>query len=85
MRTTQPLSKVKARLSEVVRRVRETQEPLVITVGGLPVAEIRAIRPVAPRLSAKEVALVKSLTDLVRRSTKRRRFDAVKLIREGRR
>jgi prevent-host-death family protein len=85
MKKVQPLSVVKARLSEVVRTVRETREPVVVTVDGEPVVEIGPVAPARGPLSAEELVLVGSLTKLVRRLCRREQFDALELLRDGRR
>jgi prevent-host-death family protein len=80
------LSAAKAGLSEVVRTVRRTRESVVITVDGEPAARIVPVEADERRLSAAEVATVRALMDAVSRIPRPSgRFDAVELVREGRR
>lgn len=81
-----PLTEVKARLSEVVRGVRRTRRPVIVTVDGEPVVEI-APAP-APRrdLTDNEVATTRALISALGRIPRAPgAFDAVALIGEGRR
>jgi prevent-host-death family protein len=81
-----PLSDAKARLSEVIREVRRTGRRVVITVDGEPAVElIPAVTP-ARKLSPREIAVERALLgalDLMERNPEP--FDAVELVREGRR
>jgi prevent-host-death family protein len=80
------LSAAKARLSEVVRGVRRTGEPLVLTVDGEPAATIGPVASEPRRLTAREVAAHQALADAIFRIPRPEGpFDAVALVRQGRR
>jgi prevent-host-death family protein len=81
-----PLSEAKARLSEVVRTVRSTGEETVITVDGEPaVRVVPALRGPAT-LTEAETATAAALMKSIRRIRRRNgTFDALDLIRDGRR
>jgi len=80
------LSAAKAGLSEVVRRVRRTGEPVVITVDGEPAVQIAPIEAEPRRLTATEVATVRALMDALARIPRPSEpFDAVAVVAEGRR
>jgi prevent-host-death family protein len=80
------LSAAKAGLSEVVRTVRRSRESVVITVDGEPAVRIVPIEADERGLSAAEVATVRALMDAVARIPRPAgTFDAVELVREGRR
>ncbi|MBI4703352.1 MAG: type II toxin-antitoxin system Phd/YefM family antitoxin [Deltaproteobacteria bacterium] len=81
-----PLSQAKARLSEVIRTVRRTGEPVVVTVDGEPAARIAPVEGEPRRLTPAEIATARALEDALRRMARGAEpFDAVALIREGRR
>jgi prevent-host-death family protein len=81
-----PLSAVKARLSEVVRTVRRTGEALVITVDGEPAARVVPVDGGPRTLTPQEAATSGALFDAVARIKRPKEpFDAVELVREGRR
>ena len=83
---TLPLSEAKARLSEVVRTVRQTGEPVTITVDGKPAVTVAAVQTEPRRLTAQEVATDQALARAAERLPRAPEpFDAVDLIREGRR
>lgn len=80
------LSQAKSRLSEVVRSVRQTGEPVTITVDGEPAARVTRIESAPGRLTAAEVATVRALTAALFRIPRRpETFDAVAAVGEGRR
>ena len=80
------LSAVKAALSEVVRSVRRTGTPVVITVDGEPAAQIVPVAEAARTLTQTEIATHNALMDAVRRMQEDDEpFDAAELIAEGRR
>jgi prevent-host-death family protein len=80
------LSAAKAGLSEVVRTVRRTGEPVVITVDGEPAARIVPIEEEPRRLTAAEIATVRALMDALARIPRPGEpFDAVVAVAEGRR
>ena len=84
--TSLPLAHAKARLSQVVRTVRDSGQPVVITVNGQPAVEVRPIQTPMRRLTPEEVVLVRELTrSLARIPRPGEPFDAVELVREGRR
>jgi prevent-host-death family protein len=86
MGRTMSLSDAKAHLSDVVRRVRARGEEAVITVDGEPAARIVPIRRAPRELSPAEVATFRALLAAVRRIARPESdFDAVELIRDGRR
>jgi prevent-host-death family protein len=80
------LSDAKARLSEVVRLVRTRGEDAVITVDGEPAVRLVPVhagpRPLTPAETAGFRALLGSLARITRPAEE---FDAVELVREGRR
>lgn len=81
-----PLSTVKARLSEVVRTVRRTGGAVVITVDGEPAAKVVPVNGGPRDLTSQESATVRALIDAVARIKRPTKvFDAVELVREGRR
>ena len=80
------LSDAKARLSEVVRTVRQTGEPLVITVDGEPTVQINSIANAVRPLTRAETATLRSLfASLERIPRSSSPFDAAALVAEGRR
>jgi prevent-host-death family protein len=83
---TLPLSDAKARLSEVIRNVRSTGAPVTITVDGEPAVVMSAAPAQPTRPSTFEVdgalALYEAILAMSRPSAP---FDAVELIRDGRR
>jgi prevent-host-death family protein len=80
------LSAAKSGFSEVVRRVRETGEAVVVTVDGSPAVRIAPVETEPRPLSAAEVAIERALLDaLARIPGPETPFDAVSLVREGRR
>lgn len=86
MAVTIPLSEAKARLSEVVRKVRNAGEDVVITVDGEPAARLSRVTPTPRELTPTEVATHRALFDsIARMEGVTTPFDAVDLVREGRR
>ncbi|HEX4403529.1 MAG TPA: type II toxin-antitoxin system prevent-host-death family antitoxin [Polyangia bacterium] len=80
------LTSVKAALSEVVRSVRRTGTPVVITVDGEPAARIETVAPESRRMTRSEVATARALMDAIGRIPRpRSSFDAVALVNDGRR
>jgi prevent-host-death family protein len=82
---TLPLSKAKAHLSEVVRQVRTARVPVVITVDGEPAAVLAPVDAPARTLTPAEVATDRVLADAILRTSDGPSFDAVELVRDGRR
>jgi antitoxin (DNA-binding transcriptional repressor) of toxin-antitoxin stability system len=79
-----PRSLAEAGFSEVVRTVRRTGEPVVITVDGEPAAQIFPVDCPPRRLPPAEVATVRALmVALARMPRSAGAFDAVALIAEG--
>lgn len=56
-----PLSAAKAKLSEVIRAVRQSGQPVVITVDGEPAVQLAPVSVPVRELSSSEVATVRSL------------------------
>ncbi len=84
--TRLPLSDAKARLSEVVRSVRQTQVPVVVTVDGEPAVQIVPVTPAPTRLSPHEVATYQALMGAVLAlDTLDTPYDAVAAVVDGRR
>jgi len=80
------LSRAKAGLSGVVRRVRRTGETIVITVDGEPAARIVPVEDEPRRLTATEIATARVMMNaLVRIPRPSEPFDAVVAVAEGRR
>jgi prevent-host-death family protein len=80
------LSQAKSRLSEVVRTVRRTGEPIVITVDGEAAARVVPVDLPPDRLTVGQIATVRALTDALFRIPRPVDvFDAVALIADGRR
>lgn len=80
-----PLSEAKARLSEVVRNVRRTGASVVIAVDGEPAVTVSPYTGAPRRLTDAEVAMDKALQDAALRLAVDEPFDAVALVRDGRR
>ncbi len=81
-----PLSSAKAKLSELVRAVRQTGEAMVITVDGAPAALIAPVEGPLRDLTASEVATVRSLMWAIARIPRASDpFDALQLVKVGRR
>lgn len=86
MRYTLPLSEAKANLSKVVRDVRSTGASVLITVDGEPAARVEPVARAARPLSEVEISTYRALSrGIVRDLLDAEPFDAVDLIREGRR
>lgn len=86
MSTIVSLSDAKARLSEVVRSVRTRGEDAVITVDGEPAVRLVPIHPGPRTLTPAEAAGFRALLDgLTRIARPGTDFDAIELVREGRR
>lgn len=85
--TSIPLTRLKAHLSDVVRGVQHDGEPVTITVGGRPAAEIHPLRGVSTAPTAAELAQVAALLRVVDAVTDEddAPADAVALVRDGRR
>jgi prevent-host-death family protein len=83
---TLPLSAAKAKLSEVIRAVRQTGEPVVITVDGEPAVQLAPVPGPLRELSGSEVATVRSLMWAIARIPRAAElFDALAPVSEGRR
>jgi prevent-host-death family protein len=81
-----PLSAAKAKLSEVIRAVRQSGEPVVITIDGEPAAQITPTAAPLRALSGSEVATIRSLMWAIARIPRSNEpFDALALVSEGRR
>lgn len=81
-----PLSAAKAKLSEVIRAVRQSGEPVVITVDGEPAAQVAPVAGPVRELSSSEVATVRSLMWAIARIPRTGEpFDALGPVSEGRR
>ena len=80
------LSDAKTRLSEVVRSIRTTGRPVILTVDGEPAVEIRPARSSERALRRQDLiafdALLGALPHLWTHSEP---FDAVSVVSEGRR
>jgi prevent-host-death family protein len=80
------LSDAKTRLSEVVRSIRATGRPVILTVDGEPAVEIRQVRSSERTLRRQDLnafdALLGALPHLW---TPTEPFDAVAAVSEGRR
>lgn len=80
------LSDAKARLSEVVRAVRTDGEEAIVTVDGEPAVRIVPIAAEPRRLTEAEVTTFRVLMQaLARVERPQAPFDAVDLVRDGRR
>ena len=81
-----PLSVAKAKLSELVRSVGEDGGEVVLTVDGEPAARLVPVPPAARKLTSPEIQVVRVLmAGLARIPRSSEPFDAVALMREGRR
>jgi prevent-host-death family protein len=81
-----PLSDAKARLSEIVRAVRQGRAVVTITVDGQPAARLVPAASEPRPLTAAEVATERALLAALDRIPRvEGAFDAVELVREGRR
>jgi prevent-host-death family protein len=86
MTTSISLSDAKARLSEVVRTVRQSGEEMIITVDGQPAARVVPIVEQPRNLTVAEIATYRVLMrGLLEAQRVARPFDAVDLVGEGRR
>jgi len=86
MTNTLPLSTAKARFSEVVRGVRRSGVPVVVTVDGEPAVAITPLAPVPRSLTVHEQTTDRALFDALLRATRpTEAFHAVALVGEGRR
>ena len=80
------LSDAKARFSEVVRSVRHTGKPVIVTVDGEAAVEIRPAPAPGPPLSRQDVATFEALlAALPRLWTSSEPFDAVSAVADVRR
>ena len=83
---TIPLSDAKARLSEVVRTVRRDRVPVVVTVDGEPAVAITPVMATPELLTPRQVAVAEALRRAILEAHRPEGpFDAVELVREGRR
>ena len=86
MSDTIPLSEAKARLSEIVRTVRRTRADVIITVDGEPAVRVVPLEDEPRLLTPQEVNTHRVLMEALGRIPRPEEpFDAVALIREGRR
>lgn len=86
MKDAVSLSEATARLSEVIRSVRQSGEPMVITVDGEPAAQICPWQSPIRKLTRAEVATTRALLESLGRIPRPEGgFDAVTAIAEGRR
>jgi prevent-host-death family protein len=86
MPTQIPLTDAKTRLSELVRNVRRTRDEVTITVDGEPAAVLAPVEAKLRDLTAQESATARALFEsLLRLASAGEPFDAVALVREGRR
>lgn len=86
MSDTMSLTDVENRLAEVVSRVRTTGESVVITVDGVAAAEIMPVMAEPRRLTPNDIATIEALEEaLLHMPRAPGAFDAVELIRDGRR
>jgi prevent-host-death family protein len=79
-----PLSEAKARLSELVRQVRQREE-VIVTVDGEPAVRITRVFPPPRSLTATDLATERVLLDTIRKLAASVPLDAVDVVREGRR
>lgn len=80
------MTDAKARLSEVIRGVRRTRQPVLVTVDGEPVVEITPATPPRRELTDHEVVTMRALMNALARLPRvGDAFDAVEIIGEGRR
>ncbi len=86
MTTRLSLSEAKSHLSEVVRDVRTQGQETIITVDGEPAVRVVPIAGVPRVLTDAEVVTVRVLLGSIERMDRSKtKFDAVALVREGRR
>lgn len=86
MSNSLPLSQAKARFSEIIRTVRQSKERIVVTVDGEPAAAIAPLECAPRDLTPEEIATHRALMNALGRIPRPADpFDAVALIREGRR
>ena len=86
MRYSLSLSDAKATLSKVVRDVRSSGASVLITVDGEPAARVEPVTRAARALSEVEISTYRALSrGIVRDLADAEPFDAVELVREGRR
>lgn len=86
LQTTLALAQAKAHLSQVVRTVRETKRTITVTVGGKPAVRIVPIEPEVRRMTQEEVEEFMARHErIVALTADMEPFDAVELIRDGRR
>jgi len=83
---TMTLSEAKARLSEVVRTVRRDRVRVLITVDGEPAVAIAPVDPIPVTLTPQELRVARALESAILTAEQLgESFDAVELIRDGRR
>lgn len=86
MPTQIPLTDAKTRLSELVRNVRRTRDEVTITVDGEPAAVLAPVEAELRDLTAQESTTARALFESALRLARAGEpFDAVALVREGRR
>jgi prevent-host-death family protein len=84
--STFPLAAAKARFSEVVRTVRQTGRPITVTVNGEPAVQIRPVRDEPQAMTQAEAdEYARRHAEIVALTAAMEPFDAVALIRDGRR
>jgi prevent-host-death family protein len=81
-----PIYKAQAQLSQLVKQVRDEKHSIIITVDGVPAAELQPVRALPAPLSASDVTIYKSLVHAIQKEMKNHSpFSAVELINDGRR
>lgn len=86
MNQTVPLSEAKARLSEIIRDVRRTRIGVTITVDGQPAARVEPTSTSTGSLTPAELATHQLLLEtIIALPCPDGPYDAVEMIREGRR
>ena len=80
------LSEVKSKLSAFIRISRAKGEPVVITVHGVPTAELRAFNHIERQLTDAEVIMMRAFVNHARsKLSAQDAFCAVQLLKENRR
>jgi prevent-host-death family protein len=80
------LSEAKAKLSQIIRDVRSSGEPMLVTVDGEPAAVIEPAPGELRKLTAQEVARYRLIeAGLLATDWGNEPFDAMELVRAGRR
>lgn len=80
-----PLEVAQLGLKELIEYVRDHGEPVILSVDGEPVAQIRPLPPPVRQLTPEDLASIRALEDLLLHRAPAGEPDDADLIREGNR